>query len=102
MRLREIKVRVGVLRNERRDYTQRESQRCRSIDRLPEKADDSDTREPTGTLAGSRSERAALRCEQREQLESNFRENRAKGRKVRPITDVTSTALRKEEMAVRL
>jgi hypothetical protein len=31
------------------------------------------------------------------QLESKYRENRATGRKVRP-----STALRKEEMAVRL
>jgi hypothetical protein len=35
-------------------------------------------------------------------LESNLRENRATGRKARPITDVENTALGKEETAVRL
>jgi hypothetical protein len=35
-------------------------------------------------------------------LESNHCENGATGRKVRPITDITSTALEKEEMAVHL
>jgi hypothetical protein len=44
----------------------------------------------------------ALRRERREQLESKHRENPATWKKVRPITDVTSTALGKEEMAVRL
>jgi hypothetical protein len=44
----------------------------------------------------------ALRSEQREQLESKHRANRSTGRKVRPSTDVASTALGKEEMAVRL
>jgi hypothetical protein len=39
---------------------------------------------------------------QQERLERNHHENRATGRKVRPITDVTSTAFRKEEMAVCL
>jgi hypothetical protein len=32
--------------------------------------------------------------------EGKHHENRVTGRKVRPITDVTSTALRKEEMAI--
>jgi hypothetical protein len=44
----------------------------------------------------------ALRKEQREQLESKHCENRAMVRKVRPITDITSTALGREEMAVHL
>jgi hypothetical protein len=42
----------------------------------------------------------ALRAEQREWLLSNHHENQAMGRKVRPSTDITSTALGKEEMAV--
>jgi hypothetical protein len=42
--------------------------------------------------------RAALRREQREQFERNHRKNRATGKKVRLITDVTSTALGKKEM----
>jgi hypothetical protein len=33
---------------------------------------------------------------QQEWLESNHSENRAKGKKARPVTDVASTALRKE------
>jgi hypothetical protein len=37
-----------------------------------------------------------------EQLESNHRENRAMGRKVKLITAITSTDLGREEMAVHL
>jgi hypothetical protein len=56
------------------------------------------TRGSVLTLSGNRSGRAALRREQREQLESNHVENRAKGKEGegRPITDVTSIALEKE------
>jgi hypothetical protein len=39
---------------------------------------------------------------QREQLESNNHEKQATRRKVRPITDVTNTALRREEMVIHL
>jgi hypothetical protein len=42
-------------------------------------------------------EQTALR---REELESKHCANQAAGRKVRPIIDVTSTALRKKETAV--
>jgi hypothetical protein len=52
------------------------------------------------TLSGCLSGQAVLRREQWEQFESKHHENRATGRKVRPITDVTSTALGREEMAV--
>jgi hypothetical protein len=38
----------------------------------------------------------------REQFEGNHHENQALGRKVTPSTDVTSTALGKEELAVHL
>jgi hypothetical protein len=48
------------------------------------------------TLKGSRSGRVALRREQRKRLESKHIENRATGRKVRPSTEVASTALGKE------
>jgi hypothetical protein len=44
----------------------------------------------------------ALRREELEHLESKNRENRATWKKVIPTTDVTSTALGREEMAVRL
>jgi hypothetical protein len=44
----------------------------------------------------------ALRREQQERLERSHHENRATGRNVRPITDVTNTALEKEEMMVHL
>jgi hypothetical protein len=67
-----------------------------------EKKVDGSIPKPTCTLSGNRSGRAALRREQQEQLESNHREKWATERKVRPITDVTSTALRGEEMAARL
>jgi hypothetical protein len=40
----------------------------------------------------------ALRREQWEQLESKHREKRVMRRRVRPMTDVTSTALGREEM----
>jgi hypothetical protein len=56
----------------------------------------------TVELSRNLSGRAALRREQREQLKCNHRENRARGRKTRPITGITSTALEREEMAVRL
>jgi hypothetical protein len=52
-------------------------------------------------LSGNRSGKAALRREQREQLESITMRIEPRGRKARLITDVTSTALGKE-MAVRL
>jgi hypothetical protein len=45
---------------------------------------------------------AALRREQQELLERSQRENNARGRKLRSITDITSTALGKEEMVVSL
>jgi hypothetical protein len=67
-----------------------------------EKKDDGGTPGLPGTLSGNSWGRAALRREQREQLWSNHRENRATGRKMKPITDVTSIALGKEDMAVRL
>jgi hypothetical protein len=51
---------------------------------------DGGTPGPARILLESRSGRAVLRREQREQLESNHR-----GRKARSITDVTSTALGK-------
>jgi hypothetical protein len=54
---------------------------------------------PARTLSRSRSGLAALR---REQLKSIHNANCATGWKVRPITEFTSTALGKEEMAVRL
>jgi hypothetical protein len=44
----------------------------------------------------------ALRREQWEQLERNHHAYQARGRKVRPITDVTSPVLRKEEIEVHL
>jgi hypothetical protein len=47
-------------------------------------------------------EGVALKSDQREQLECKHLTNRATGRKVRPNTDVASTALGKEELAVRL
>jgi hypothetical protein len=62
----------------------------------------SSTLRPARTLSGNRSGPAALRREQQEMLESKHRVNRAMGRKVRSITDVTNTALGKEEMAIRL
>jgi hypothetical protein len=43
-----------------------------------------------------------LKREAQDQLESKHRANQATRRKVRPITDVASTALGKEEMAVCL
>jgi hypothetical protein len=44
----------------------------------------------------------ALKKEQQEWLERNTAKSQATGRKVRSFTDVASTALGKEEMAVRL
>jgi hypothetical protein len=44
----------------------------------------------------------ALRVEQWEQLDSKHRANQAMRRKVTPITDIASTALRKEEIVVCL
>jgi hypothetical protein len=66
------------------------------------KKDDGDTPGLTGTLSGDHLGQVALSRDQWEQLESNLHENRAMGKKVRWITDVTSIALRKEEMAVCL
>jgi hypothetical protein len=54
----------------------------------------------TGALGGRCLGQAALRREQQEQLKSKQHENRATGGKMRPITDVTSTALRGEEVVV--
>jgi hypothetical protein len=51
----------------------------------------------TGTLSGCRLGWAVLRREQGEQFESKHHENRATGRKARPITDVTSAALGRED-----
>jgi hypothetical protein len=70
--------------------------------------DDGDKPGTTGTLPESHSGRAALRREQREQLESKQHENRATGRKVRPLTDAQAQpighsghiALRKEHCGV--
>jgi hypothetical protein len=45
-----------------------------------EKKDDGGTPGPTGNISGNHSGRPALRREQREQLESNHRENRATGK----------------------
>jgi hypothetical protein len=44
----------------------------------------------------------AIRRAQQEHLESKHFENQAMGRKVRPITDVTSTAFGREEMLVHM
>jgi hypothetical protein len=55
-----------------------------------------------GTLSGNRSGWVALRREQWKQLERNHHANQARGRKVRPIADVTSPVLRKEEIEVHL
>jgi hypothetical protein len=60
-----------------------------------EKQDYGDAPRSTDNLSGSLSRRATLRREQREQLESKQRENRTMGRKMRPSTDVASTALGK-------
>jgi hypothetical protein len=49
-------------------------------------------------LSGSHLGQAALSREQSEQLESNHHANQARGRKVKPITDVTSMILGKEEI----
>jgi hypothetical protein len=78
--------------------------------------DDGEKPGPTGTLCYEG--RAAVRREQLESkrlenramgrkvrpiaVESKHHKNRATGRKVRPITDITSTALGKEEMAICL
>jgi hypothetical protein len=61
---------MGPLRNERRDVQSTELG----------KEDDGGTPGPARTLSGNRSRPAALRKEQREQLDSNHRENRAKGK----------------------
>jgi hypothetical protein len=55
-----------------------------------------------GTVCGNCSVRAALKREQRERLESNHSDKLTTGRKVRRSTDVASTVLGKEEMAVHL
>jgi hypothetical protein len=62
--------------------------------------DDGATYGPACTLSGNRLGRAALRREQGERFETNFRE--PMGRKANPITDVTITALGKEELELRL
>jgi hypothetical protein len=89
------------LRNERRDCTQSRSHECSSIDHSrnfwphePEE-DDGDKPGPIGTLWGNCLGWVALRREQWERLERSHREIRATGRKVRPVTDVTCTALGK-------
>jgi hypothetical protein len=46
--------------------------------------------------------RSSLERKQQKQLESNPLRTEPRWRKVRPITDITSTALTKEEMAVHL
>jgi hypothetical protein len=80
---------VEHLRNKRRDIT-----RTNLVKRTPG---------PAHTLSGNHSGQAALRREQREQLESNLRENRAMGKEgKRSIKDITSIALGKEETAVGL
>jgi hypothetical protein len=61
---------VGPLRNERRASKAQPS----------EKEDGGGTLRPAGTLSGDRSGQAALRREQREQLESNNCENGATGK----------------------
>jgi hypothetical protein len=53
-------------------------------------------------LAEIRSGWLVLRKEQLEQLERNHREDQATKRKARLVTDVTSTALKIEEIALRL
>jgi hypothetical protein len=45
---------------------------------------------------------SALKEGTEEQFQSNHCENHASGKRVRPITDVISTALGKEEMTVHL
>jgi hypothetical protein len=64
--------------------------------------DDGDKPGPTGTLWGNRLGWEALLREQWEWLESKHYENWATGRKVRPITDIAHTALRKEKMMICL
>jgi hypothetical protein len=61
-----------------------------------QKEDESDVPGLPGALSGKCLEWVALRREQREKLEGNHPENRAGGRKARPITDFTRTALGKE------
>jgi hypothetical protein len=94
--------------NETRACTRSMSNGYRSIDHsrnfCPHRSKklDGDTPGPTGTPRGNRLGRTALRREKWEHLESNNCQIRALRRKVRPTTDVTSTALGRDEMAVRL
>jgi hypothetical protein len=96
----------GVGRSETKEETTDNRLRAKDVGTLTtlgtfsstnRKKDEDDKPGSVRTLSGSRSGRAALR---REQLESNHRGTEPRERKVRPITDVTSTGLRKEEMAV--
>jgi hypothetical protein len=66
------------------------------------KKDNGDAIEPTGTLSGSRSGRAALRREQQEQLESNHRENRVAEKKGEMTHRSHKHSPQKKEMAERL
>jgi hypothetical protein len=63
---------------------------------------DGDTPGSNGNLSAMSSGLADLRREKRERLENERHENKAKGRKVIRVTDISSTVLGKEEMAVRL
>jgi hypothetical protein len=113
IRLRKMRVRTlwraQPPSKRKRDSTQSRSHKCRSIDHSRNccphqsvKENDGDKPGPARTLSGSRLGRATLRRVQQEWLERNHHENRATGRKVKPIIEVTSTALRQEEMVVCL
>jgi hypothetical protein len=78
---------VGPLSNERRD-----------VKSTSQKKSDGGTPGPARAFSG----RAALRREHREQLGSNHHETEPQGRKARLNTGVTSAALGKEELVVRL
>jgi hypothetical protein len=69
-----------------------------------EKKVDGSTPGPTGTLHGNHSGGAALRGEQREQLESNHRENRAMGEEseANHRNNKHSPQMRREEIVVHL
>jgi hypothetical protein len=79
---------VGSFRNEKGDV---------KSTALGKDDDDGGTRGLARTSSGNSLGRAALKREQRDQLLSNPAKSESRERKVRPITDVTSTALGKEE-----
>jgi hypothetical protein len=94
---------VGYLQIERRDSTQSRSIGS-SLNFWSHQVEEDDGDKPglAHTLSESHSGQMALRREQQSSWRVITAKNRATGRKVRRSTDITSAALRKEEMAVCL